>query len=124
MADVTDLDCFDDMTPFADELADPVAILIQDVYHLLIEDPGSNIDDPTRGIGIRGRLSGPFDQTLAAHIDAELEKDDRIDVSKTAITSRGGGNYGIAISIQYDEQVLDLAFSLDATGFHLDTVAG
>lgn len=119
-----DLDCFDDITPFADELDDPLAELVQDVYHILIEAPGSNIDDPARGIGIVDRLSRAVDQTLASHIDAELEKDDRIDVSQTVIADRGGGRFEIAISIHYDDQVLDLAFSLDATGFHIDPVGG
>ena len=112
-----DLDCFDDLNPFATELTDPVAILIQDVYHILIERPGSNIDDVDRGIGIDEMLSGVVDPTLATRIDAQLQKDDRIDVSQTTIEDLGGESYRVSLRIQYDEEALNLVFVKDDEGF-------
>jgi len=116
---MSDLDCFTDVDAFAAELDDPVAILAQDVFHILIERPGSNPDDPTRGIGIIEALSGKVDTTLASRIDAQLQKDDRIDVAQTTITDMGGGAYQIALTIQYDAEVLNLVFVNNADGFQM-----
>lgn len=112
-----DLDWFDDMDPFAGELTDPVAILKQDVYHMLIESPGSNLDDPDRGIGLEERLSSVANlRALESHIDAELQKDPRIDVAHTTIAAVGDGSYTVSILIEYDGEELGLDFTKDDNG--------
>lgn len=111
-----DLDHWDDMDPYAAELTDPVDILKQDIFHRLIETPGSNLDDPELGIGLEQRLSGVVDPNLAAHIDAALQKDPRIDVSTTTVSRVSDGVYAIHIVIEYDGEELGLDFTSDATG--------
>jgi hypothetical protein len=98
LVDVTDLD------PFASETTSDLQTLQQDVLHVLIEQPGSNPDDPTRGIGIDNYLSGTAADLVKARsiIDQQLTQDDRITSSSTSIgpnpdTSVGGYIVEIAI---------------------------
>ena len=49
--------CFEDMDQFGSETVDELENLAQDLYHRLIEDPGSNLDDPSRGMGLLNVLS-------------------------------------------------------------------
>lgn len=116
-----ELDWWDDMDPFGAELTDPVEILKQDCYHRLIESPGSNIDDPEAGIGIENHLSGVANlPVLEALIDAELQKDERIDVSSTKIEARGNGVYAIHLHIEYDGEVLGVDLVSDASGLRVE----
>lgn len=74
-----DLLCHDDLDPYGRELSDDAAILWQDLYHRLIEDAGSNIDDPDRGVGVVSALSGTASPALIAHrIEADFRKDERV----------------------------------------------
>lgn len=97
---MTDLVCFDDLDINAAEMTDPVAELEQDFYHRLIEAPGSNPDDPLRGLGLLERLSDVVDPNLAGEIDAEGKKDDRIDRVDTQVTETAPGVYRLDIQIQ------------------------
>lgn len=113
MAD-EDFDCFDDLNPFDVDLSDPLEVLEQDVYHLLIEPPGSNIDDIERGIGLPDALKGRFDPTLAHRIDGQLQRDPRIDVSTTTITPTGEPDeYRIDIVVEANGEELGLIFTFD-----------
>jgi phage baseplate assembly protein W len=114
--DFTDFDCFDDLNAFDVDITDPIEVLAQDVYHILIEPAGSNIDDPDRGIGLPDHLSAPRDATLAARIDAQLQKDDRVDTSSTTIEDNGT-EQRVDIRIEVAGTVVDLAFVNDADGF-------
>src|SRR5215467_3909676 len=108
-----DIRCTDDMDPFATETASDLETLEQDVLHILLEDPGSNLDDPTRGIGVLSFLSG--DQTtlakLPSQIDHQLRNDDRIDSSITTVTQRPDGSFLLEIEIAVSGQTLGLVFS-------------
>lgn len=88
-----DLVCELDADPFARETASDLENLMQDVLHVLIEDAGSNLDDPDRGIGIDALLSGSDVQLTfaAAQIDAQITKDSRIDSSSTTLSQPDGG---------------------------------
>lgn len=97
---MTDLVCYDDLDPAGLEMNDPVAELEQDFYHRLITPPGGNPDDPDFGLGIMRMLSGTVDPTLAAQINAEGRKDDRIDGVQTTITLVSTGIFQIDIQIQ------------------------
>ena len=100
---------------------------MQDVYHILIEEPGSNPDDETRGIGIDNLIGGTATNLIAAAstIDAQLETDDRIDSSSTTITLlnpntvQSGATYQIAVTIVVDGSVVPLNFSYGANGLQV-----
>lgn len=81
-----EIDCLEDMQAFDRELDDPWEELEQDLLHRLIEPPGSNIDDPERGLGLRSRLSGIDDPNLGRDIELEWEKDDRVEAVRALVT--------------------------------------
>lgn len=99
---VSDLVCVDDLDAFGGETQSDLETLAQDVYHLLLERKSSNLDDPTRGIGAEGLLSGSADALAAAPsiIDSQLRKDTRIQASKTTLSQGSDGSYLLAIAIQ------------------------
>jgi hypothetical protein len=106
---VVDVVCFDDLDLQGAEMDDPVAELEQDCYHRLIEMPGSNPDDVTRGLGLISLLSGPIDNSLGSKIDAELRKDDRVESTAVTITETGTGEYKIEIQIQPEGSIVILS---------------
>jgi len=114
-----ELRCFDDLDLFATETASDLEVLEQDVFHILIETPGSNLDAPNRGIGIEEVLSGPdlvLDDTCR-RIEAELLKDDRIDAVAATITQVGDpGSYRLEIDVTVGAATLGLAFSFTRSG--------
>lgn len=76
-----DLRCLDDMSLFADECANELEELEQDVYHVLIQESGSNLDDPTRGLGLDDLLSSDDSvlEGIAPRAEVEVaQRDDRI----------------------------------------------
>ncbi len=113
----TDLVCIDDMDPFAAETTSDLQNLIQDIYHVILEDPGSNMDDPERGFGLMSLLSGTVDQFLASAsgIDTEVEKDPRVDSSSTVIVQTGRADYPYQIQI---------TIVVDGTVYGLSMLAG
>lgn len=115
---VADLVCVEDLDPFAAETTSDLQTLEQDVFHILIEDPGSNPDDPDRGIGIDALLSGTTVHLAALPdlIDHELQKDDRVDSSRLTLTQLSDGSFRIEIEIQVDATVIPLAFTYSSVG--------
>lgn len=132
MADVI---CLDDLDRFGGELNDPLAELAQDNYHRLIESPGSNPDDPDRGLGLDDMLSGAIgtgiadasDLTLLGpRIETELLKDVRnAEVKVTVrVTSEGhaGTSLDVAIEIVTDKnELLKLGLTADSDGVRRTT---
>lgn len=124
-----DLLCLDDMTTTAQETTSDLQTLAQDVYHLLIEMPGSNIDDPDRGVGVEGLLSAPANDlvTVAQNVESQLLKDDRINAvtATVSIVMAGGtwpdgtlapeGGYVLAISIESNVGPLGLVYTFTPT---------
>jgi hypothetical protein len=108
--------CYDDVDQFGAETVDEYEELLQDCYHRLIEEPGSNIDDPDRGLGIEDMLSGPLDPLLKQRIEAELRKDERVSSSAATITEIEAGSFRIEIQIEVDESVVGLVLETDAAG--------
>jgi hypothetical protein len=116
-----DLVAFDDLSSFALETTTPIQELEQDLFHRLIETPGSNLDDPNRGLGIEAALSGAIDRGLGARIEAEFRKDERVyDVRAVVTEITSGGNVGAAfridIDIVADAGALNMPLTLDALG--------
>lgn len=110
-----DVSCWDDLDPLGNELTSDLAVLEQDVYHILIEVPGSNPDDVGRGVGIENYLSGTDVDffKLPSIIDAQLRQDDRIAESTTTIIKNTDGTYGISIEIQVGAATLNLPFAFN-----------
>ncbi len=113
--------CLEDLDLFGTELDDPLAELYQDLFHRLIERPGSNIDDPDRGFGLEQQLSGgvrPADAlvTLQHGIEGELRKDDRVHDVKATVTTTAPGEYAINIQVQCDEGVMGITLVKDGDG--------
>lgn len=106
---MVDVVAFDDLDSFGEELDDPLEELLQDLYHRLLEPPGSNLDDPDRGLGLEDALSAAVDvATLSARIEAEFRKDDRVSASRVTITETAPREYLISIDVEPDVEVLGL----------------
>jgi len=113
--------CLDDLDRFGAELDEPLAELAQDLYHRIIEAPGSNLDDPARGYGLEGRLSGAgragsLLATIQHGIEAELRKDDRVRDVRALVTTPAPGEYAIDLQIVADEGALKITLERDGSG--------
>jgi hypothetical protein len=110
---VNDALCIDDLDPNGNETSSDLQALAQDVYHILLETLGSNLDDPTRGVGIEGALSGSTVKlaALARNCDAQLRKDDRVDSSTTTIILQSDGSYLFKVDITAAGALLPLTYS-------------
>jgi hypothetical protein len=113
---VGDLVAWDDLDANASECADPIQELRQDLYHRLIEAPGSNIDDPDRGFGIYQKLNKPMDVKTAKLIELEMQKDDRVDSCECTVTNTGSGTYKIEIDCVADGQEMNLTLATTPQG--------
>lgn len=127
---IPDLVCTDDLDLFMGETTSDLQTLQQDVFHILLEVLGSNIDDMNRGVGAPRLLSGTEQQLAAStsSIDAQLQKDDRIDTSRTTVmklppgstlpngTVLPKGGYSIDIEIVAGAEVLGFGFSFTDDG--------
>lgn len=113
--------CLDDLDQFGTELDDPLAELYQDLYHRIIEPPGSNIDDPNRGFGLEGKLSagvrhGGIAPWIKVGLENELRKDDRVRDVRATITDTGNGECRIEIAVVADEGKIGITLVSDGTG--------
>lgn len=120
--------CIDDVDPYARELTDPLAELAQDLYHRLLETPGSNLDDEERGLGLEDMLSSPLRPNLAQLVQGECEKDDRVVKCRALVTEVQKGNgpstVTIALTLTVDIDGLNvegyaITIVRDASGLHL-----
>jgi hypothetical protein len=112
-----DVVCYDDVDELGLECTSELQVLEQDVYHVLKQELGSNPDDPDRGIGIEGKLSGTETDflLLPSEIDSQLREDDRIDDSQTTIiklsVAGGGVAYTVNVQIWVDGAVYTLPYA-------------
>lgn len=114
---VPDVVCILDVDPNDAETTSDLQTLEQDVFHMLIETLGSNIDDPTRGIGVEELLSGTVAeaQKAPARVDQQLAQDDRIDSSTTSLDLQPDGSYILALEVRVGGQVLGLSYGYSAS---------
>jgi len=116
----TDLVCVDDMDPYANETTSDLQNLIQDAYHVVLEDLGSNPDDPTRGFGLLNMLSGTLADFMvgASTLDAMLEQDTRIDSSSTTVVATGDPNvpYHLQITLVVDSSEVEMTVAVGPNG--------
>lgn len=111
---VTDAVCTDDLDPSGNETTSDAQGLAQDIYHILLETLGSNLDDPNRGIGTMGYLSGSTTALagLPSIIDSQLRKDTRIQSSQTTLRTLPTTpvSYQIQIQVNAIGSVIPLAY--------------
>lgn len=106
----------EDMDLYALETTDPLVQIEQDIIHRLIETPGSNPDDPSRGLGLEDQLSGPFDPQLARRCETECRKDQRLTSVKVEITQTDSVSFRIDLELEVDGAVLGVVLIKDAAG--------
>lgn len=111
-----DLRCYVDLDLFAAECDDPLEELEQDNFHRIVEAPGSNLDDPDRGLGISSVLSGVADRSLGPRAEAELLKDPRNRAVRARVSSDGDGSYRMDLEVEADEGVVAMAVGFGADG--------
>ncbi len=111
----------DDLDQFGGEIDDPLLELAQDLYHRIIEAPGSNLDDPARGYGLEGRLSSggrtaSFLTDIQHGLEAEMRKDSRVLEVRASVSSPATGEYEAHIQIVADEGELGIKLEADGSG--------
>lgn len=113
-----DLVYTDDMDLFARETASDLENAEQDVYHILVETSGSNLDDPLRGVGLPTLLSGDSSQLdgLQHEIESQLRKDARIDSSSAIVSQTGEGAFALNLEVAVGAETLGLSYSFNAVG--------
>lgn len=113
---VQEVVCLYDVDRFARECRSDLEALVQDVLHILLEEFGSNLDVPDRGIGIMSLLSGSVAnlRAVSQRIDQQLPRDSRIDTSSTDTTQDPDGTYRIRIQIGVKGAVIGLALATTA----------
>lgn len=117
--------CGDDLDQYGGELTDPLAVFKQDFFHRLIEPPGSNPDDPDRGLGLESLCSSPVTATsLALLIQNEILKDRRArtctaNVEVTTDNGNAGQTVTISIVVEVNRQELKLEVIVDKNGTRL-----
>lgn len=113
--------CMDDLDQFGTELDDPLEELWQDLYHRLIESPGSNLDDPDRGYGLEGRLSSASRHDILGAstkhgIEMELRKDPGVQNARATVTETAANEYRLQLEIVADEGELHITLVRDGDG--------
>jgi hypothetical protein len=108
----------DDMDPGGRETDSDLASLEQDILHILSETLGSNLDDPNRGIGAVGYLSGTSQalEAMPALMDAQLLDEPRITSCRTSIVQQSDGSFLIQPEILVAGQVVNLNYKLGPDG--------
>jgi hypothetical protein len=110
---ITDAVWFDDMDPNGSETTSDLQSLTQDCYHVLLETLGSNLDDPTRGIGVENALSASSTVLLAmpSQVDAQLLRDDRVQSSTTTLSQTGSLSWSMQTKVVPVGAVLPITYS-------------
>lgn len=117
--------CVLDCDPDANETTSDLQNLVQDVYHRLIEIPGSNPDDATLGIGVQQLLSGTVTNMmgLQQRVPQQLLEDDRISSCDVSIVQNPDGSYTLALQLGVAGAVLGLEYGYTAAGGLVQTGA-
>jgi hypothetical protein len=109
-----DLVFLNDLDGLASQTSSDFQGLAQDIYHLFLEDLGSNPDDPTRGIGINNYLNGTSAQLaqLPGIAEAQLNADPggRITGAKVYL-HEAGSLWTIQVQISVSGAVIGLQYS-------------
>ena len=104
---MTDLRWLDDLDPNGTETADAGEELVQDLYHVIEEDRGSNLDDETRGLGVANRLSDVLPADFTTTVDRELMDDDRVNTATSTLGVDAQGNATLNVKIEPVDDLLE-----------------
>jgi len=113
----SDLDCADDITSTARELADDDPLIVaQACYRRLITPRGSLVDDPEYGFDLRSLLHrGMTTAVLGAvegQIKAELVKDDRVASLSVTVQQIDAENFTVDIAGETAEAPFSLVLAI------------
>jgi hypothetical protein len=114
-----DLICGFDLDPYGRETTSDFENLVQDILHVLLELPGSNPDDPTRGIGVHTYLNGTLDafNSLPGKIEEQLSRDDRVNTVSASIAPQSDGTFKVNLRVSVGESVIPLEYGWENGNF-------
>ena len=115
-----DIRLYDDISPAAENTTyDSREGLAQDLYHRLRTSPGQVPDDEDFGYNLVEQLSVQVDDlsAVAAQIQAELEKDDRVQRVEATINRISGEDYSIELVIFPQEDIEEFQLILKFSDF-------
>jgi hypothetical protein len=102
-----DIRWYDDLDLFGADTADDSESLQQDCYHVVIEDPASNLQDPDSGLGIANSLSGVSNPAMATLADEQIAQDVRVTGVQATFMTNGNGKNSLDLAIQPDPDQVD-----------------
>lgn len=102
-----DVRWYDDLDLFGSDVADDSEALQQDCYHVILEDPGSNLQDPDSGLGVENSLSGVADPALASLAEQQIAADERVAGVSATLTDNGAGTVTLDVAIEPDPNEVD-----------------
>ncbi len=116
---IPDAVCDPDVDPYGRETTSDLQSLIQDVTHVLKELPGSNPDDPDRGVGVDLYLGATAAtlNSLCGLIEAQLNVDDRIQSTSATVELQEDDTYRIKLDIEVGGEIIPLLFGWQAGNF-------
>lgn len=109
-----DLLCIEDFDPLGREVGARDAY-IQDIYHSLLEEPGTNFDMPSRGLGLMGWLSAAYSDQWPRLIEQDCKRNELTTEAVCTITQASDGSLKIFVTLQIDGAAIALEIALDVT---------
>lgn len=110
---IPDLRWYDDLDVTGNDVANDTESLEQDCYHVIIEDPGSNLADPDSGLGVANALSGTADPALASLAEAQLAADERVGGVEASSGFDGAGKETLDVSIEANPDYVDTTDTIE-----------
>lgn len=104
---VQDIRWYDDLDLFGADTADDSESLKQDCYHVVLEDPASNLQDPDSGLGLANCLSGVSKPSIATLADEQISQDTRVAGVEATFATDGNGKNSLDIAIEPDPDQVD-----------------
>lgn len=112
-----DIRCGDDLDMFARD-ARPLEVFAQDIYHLLITNKMSLLQDPDWGFGLESYIGRPLPSTLAFDIESAILRDDRASKAKCSIVKvpSEADSYRMSLEVETEFGFLNLALAMTPSG--------
>ena len=110
---MSDFLCLEDLDPLCSEV-DARTAYIQDIYHVLFEDPGTNIDDRDRGLGMQNWLSSAYNEQWPAQVERECKRFDETKDAVCTIEIEKDGRMLVSIELTTDDEKIKLEVALDS----------
>lgn len=115
VSDYKDIRAGDDLDPFARDVP-PLETLAQDIYHLLITNKLTLLQDPDWGFGLEDYIGRPIPGALAYRIETAVRADDRVSDARCVITKLDEESYSLTLTVEVDADFLTLALKLTPDG--------